>query len=45
LISKNIKQDGIKGIKKIGIEVGVPIMPQRCQRLSDPKEIIEKMGK
>jgi DNA ligase-1 len=45
LISRNVKEYGLKGINKIGIEVGVPIMPQRCQRLSDPEEIIEKMGK
>jgi len=45
LISRQIKEHGLKGIKKIGIEVGVPIMPQRCQRLSDTEDIIEKMGK
>ena len=44
LIAKKIKEYGLKGVQKIEIEVGVPIEPQRCQRLSDPVEIIEKMG-
>jgi len=45
LITKIIKKEGIKGIEKIKIETGVPILAQRCQRLSDPKEVIEKMGR
>lgn len=44
-IAQKIKADGLKGLKEVGIETGVPIMPQRCQRLSDTEEIIEKMGR
>jgi len=45
LVTKIIKKEGLKGIEKIKIEPGVPILAQRCQRLSDPKEVIEKMGR
>lgn len=44
-ITEQIKQYGIDGIKNIKIKPGVPIEPQRAQRLSSPEEIIEKMGK
>jgi len=40
-----IKLDGISGINKIKITPGVPILPQKAQRLNTPDEIIEKMGK
>lgn len=43
-IAEQIKEHGIEGIKKIKIKPGVPIQPQRAQRLSSPEEIIEKMG-
>jgi DNA ligase 1 len=45
LIAKKIKSQGMEGIKEIGIEIGVPILPQKCQRLSNSEEIIQKMGK
>lgn len=45
LIAKNIKKHGMKGVEDIKIQIGVPILSQRCQRLTDPQEIIEKMGK
>ena len=44
-ITEKIKESGIDGIKKIKIKPGVPILPQKAQRLSTPEEIIEKMGK
>ena len=44
LITSTIVNEGLKGLEKIQIETGVPIMPQRCQRLASPEEIIEKMG-
>ncbi len=44
LIAKNVKQHGIEGVEKIAIEVGVPILPQKAQRLSSLQEVIEKMG-
>jgi DNA ligase-1 len=43
LITKTIKENGIKGIKSIQIEPSVPILSQKCQRLTDPEEILEKM--
>lgn len=45
IIVKNIKKHGMKGIEKIEMETGVPILAQRCQRLASPEEVIEKMGK
>jgi len=44
-ITEKIKESGIEGIKKIKITPGVPILPQKAQRLNTPEEIIEKMGK
>lgn len=44
-IAEKIKENGIEGIKKIKIQPGVPILPQKAQRLNTPEEIIEKMGK
>lgn len=43
-ITEKIKESGIEGIKKIKIKPGVPILPQKAQRLNTPEEIIEKMG-
>jgi len=43
LIAKILKTEGIKGIKDINMATGVPIMPQKAQRLSSIDEIIEKM--
>jgi DNA ligase-1 len=43
-IAKVIKNRGLDGIRDVSIEVGVPILPQRCQRLADTEEIVEKMG-
>lgn len=44
-ITEKIKELGIEGVKKIKITPGVPILPQKAQRLNTPEEIIEKMGK
>ncbi len=44
-IAEQIKEHGIEGINKIKITPGVPVNPQKAQRLSSPEEIIEKMGK
>ncbi|HSX39305.1 MAG TPA: ATP-dependent DNA ligase [Candidatus Saccharimonadales bacterium] len=44
LIALKLKTDGIKGIKNVKIETGVPILPQRAQRLGTIDEIVEKMG-
>ena len=44
IIAEKIKENGIEGINKIKIKPGVPVLPQKAQRLSTPEEIIEKMG-
>lgn len=44
VIAQTIKTSGLEGLYKIKMEVGVPILPQRCQRISTITEIIEKMG-
>lgn len=44
LIAIRIKEDSIKGIKNIKMETGVPVNPQKAQRLGSVEEIIEKMG-
>jgi len=44
LICENIKVSGIDGIKDVHIKPGVPILPQKAQRLGSAEEIIEKMG-
>ena len=43
LIAKIIKEKGLKGLKTIDLETGVPVLSQKAQRLSDPQEILEKM--
>ncbi len=43
LIAKLLKQHGLAGISKVGVEIGVPILSQRCQRLSGPEETLQKM--
>ena len=42
-ITERIKLDGIEGIEKIKMRPGVPIEPQKAQRLATTQEIIEKM--
>lgn len=32
-----------KALEKYDVEVGIPIVPQLCQRLNDPEEVIKKM--
>ncbi|PIS22607.1 DNA ligase [candidate division WWE3 bacterium CG08_land_8_20_14_0_20_41_10] len=43
-IAKTLKKEGLKGIGKIRLETGVPVLSQKAQRLSDPEEILEKMA-
>ncbi|MCA9301878.1 ATP-dependent DNA ligase [Candidatus Nomurabacteria bacterium] len=39
-----IKTKGEKGLRELDIEIGIPILAQKCQRLSGVEEILEKMG-
>ena len=43
-IAKMLKEKGLAGLKDITIETEVPVLSQRAQRLSDPEEILEKVG-
>lgn len=43
-IAKLVAERGIEGIKEVRIRVGVPVKPMLAERLSDPAEIIEKLG-
>lgn len=43
-IGRLIKKEGIKGLTEIKPKVFTPILMMRAERLSTPKEIIEKIG-
>ena len=45
LISKSIKEDGIRGVENIGIEIGIPVLSQKAQRVSGMEEIMERISK
>ena len=45
LIAKKIKEKGIKGIDYIQMEIGVPILSQKAQRVSGMEEIMERINK
>jgi DNA ligase-1 len=42
-IAKKIKTDGMKGVENINVETGVPILSQKCQRVSGIEEIPERI--
>lgn len=42
-IAKKIKSEGMRGIVNIDVETGVPILSQRCQRVSGIEEIPERI--
>lgn len=44
-IIKVLKEDGIKGIKKLTITPGIPIRPAAAERLEDAESIVKKLGK
>ena len=44
-IAKVVKEKGVRGLEKVGPEVGTPILMARAERLSSAKEIIDKIGK
>ncbi len=43
-VAKVLVTQGLEGVKKIGITVGVPIMPMLAERLRTPQEILNKLG-
>lgn len=44
LIGKILWKDGIKGVENLDITVGRPIRSQLCERITDPKAILDKYG-
>lgn len=44
LVARTIATQGLEGLKSIKIVVGRPIRPMLAERLSSPKEILEKIG-
>lgn len=44
LIAKTLKENGIDGIKKMRIQLGIPILPAAAERLPTAKAIFEKLG-
>lgn len=43
-VALKIAKEGIRGVEKITVKPGNPIRPMLAERLSSPKEILEKMG-
>ncbi len=43
-IASIVANEGIESVKDIKPEIGIPIRPMLAERLSDPKEILEKIG-
>ncbi len=41
-IARILKREGIQGIKKVKITLGIPIRPMLGERAKDPREIIER---
>jgi DNA ligase-1 len=43
-VARIVAEEGMKGIKKFRVMPGEPIRPMLAERLSSPKEILEKLG-
>ncbi len=44
IIGETLWQHGLKGVEKLDVTVGRPIRSQLCERITDPKAILEKFG-
>lgn len=42
LIARRVKEKGIKGLRDIEIETGVPVLCQKCQRVENMEEAMER---
>jgi DNA ligase-1 len=42
-IAQIVKTKGLKGLRSLRVQLGVPVMPALTQRLPNPEEMIEKM--
>ncbi|MEK7611678.1 MAG: ATP-dependent DNA ligase [Patescibacteria group bacterium] len=43
LIAKKLKKGGVRALKEVALTVGVPVIPQLCQRVPTAEAIMEKM--
>ena len=43
-VAKIVAESGVEGLKDLKVSVGRPIRPMLAERLSSPKEILEKLG-
>jgi DNA ligase 1 len=44
LIGETLWQDGLTGVHKLSVTFGRPIRSQLCERITDPKAILDKFG-
>lgn len=44
IIARTIAHKGLRGVKQIGVKIGVPIQSMLCQRIKDIEEVKNKMG-
>lgn len=44
LIGETLWAKGIEGVQKLDVTLGRPIRPQLCERITDPKAILDKYG-
>jgi DNA ligase-1 len=44
-IAQLVKAKGLKSLKRIKVQLGVPIMPALCQRLPTAEEMVKKLGR
>lgn len=44
-LAQTVKEQGIKGLARVRVKVGAPILASLCQRLPTADEMIKKMGK
>jgi len=43
-IAYRVKERGVKGLKRVKMKIGAPVLPASCQRVETPEEMIEKQG-
>ncbi|MBM1154398.1 ATP-dependent DNA ligase [archaeon] len=45
LVAETLAKEGVEGVKRISVQIGVPIRVMLAQRLSSVEEIFKKLGK
>jgi DNA ligase-1 len=45
LVARTLFKNGLEGVGRIAVQIGYPIRMARCERLSSPEEIIDKIGR